>query len=63
MTKKEFQKTYDALQTIGVIPHTGLSPLQVSLIHDAYNQLFDLLTDFGNESLASAADKLGLELV
>lgn len=63
MTKTQFIAIYNALQTIGSVPAMGLTEVQASLNKDAYNQLWNLLTDNGKESLGSAADKLGLELV
>jgi len=63
MTKAQFIAIYNTLQTIGSMPVAGLSEVQASLNKDAYNQLWNLLTDNGKESLGSAAEKLGLELV
>jgi hypothetical protein len=62
VNKQEWVKIYDALQTIGSISSVGLSEVQSSLRCDAYNQLWNLLTNNGTESISSAADKMGVEL-
>ena len=63
MDKVTFIKVYDAYQTASNISYQGLSDVQRSLVSDTCNQLYNLLTDNGQESLYSAADKLGLELI